>query len=353
MNLWAIFITGLTTGGLTCVAMQGGLLTSVISNHKKKFLDNSSEKQIRQHALHIDKNDWLPVASFLIAKLISHVILGFLLGWLGSKLQLSLTVTLLFQGIAAFFMLAAAANLLELHPIFRFVVFQPPKFIQKRLRSIGKDDSLFAPALLGLFTVFVPCGVTQSMEVLAISSASPVLGALIMGVFVLGTSPIFTVVGVATAQLSDRFRTSFLRIAAISLLFLGMSSLNGILVVLDAPVTFQKMTQPITYFFSNQRFAEKNSLVKTEDGKQKVTIEIQNSGYSPRNIEVKAGVPVELTLHTNNVYSCATSFVMKAFDIKAQLGPIDQKTFSFTPEKKGEYTFACSMGMYTGTLKVI
>ena len=31
MNLWVIFITGLTVGGLTCLAVQGGLLASVIA----------------------------------------------------------------------------------------------------------------------------------------------------------------------------------------------------------------------------------------------------------------------------------------------------------------------------------
>lgn len=31
MNLWVIFLTGLTVGGLTCLAVQGGLLASVIA----------------------------------------------------------------------------------------------------------------------------------------------------------------------------------------------------------------------------------------------------------------------------------------------------------------------------------
>ena len=31
MNLWAVFLTGLTVGGLSCMAVQGGFLASVIS----------------------------------------------------------------------------------------------------------------------------------------------------------------------------------------------------------------------------------------------------------------------------------------------------------------------------------
>lgn len=34
MNPWAVFITGLTTGGLTCVAVQGGLLMGYLANRQ-------------------------------------------------------------------------------------------------------------------------------------------------------------------------------------------------------------------------------------------------------------------------------------------------------------------------------
>lgn len=124
MNYWIMFITGLTTGGLTCLAMQGGLLASIIANQK--------EREIRSGAKGIsgfDSLDWLPVALFLAAKLMAHIGLGFLLGWLGSAVELSLSVRVFFQVLAALFMLATAANLLKLHPLFRFVSFQPPKSI--------------------------------------------------------------------------------------------------------------------------------------------------------------------------------------------------------------------------------
>ena len=43
MNLWIIFLTGLTTGGLACLAVQGGLLTSVIANQKEQELEALAE----------------------------------------------------------------------------------------------------------------------------------------------------------------------------------------------------------------------------------------------------------------------------------------------------------------------
>ena len=137
MNLWAIFLTGLTTGGLSCLAMQGGLLASIIANQK--------DEEIEKNAAHttpssFDQLDWLPVGLFLVSKLVAHTLLGFLLGWLGSQMELSLTLRLFFQGFAALFMLATAANLLQLHPLFRYIVFQPPKFIQRMVRNSTKSD---------------------------------------------------------------------------------------------------------------------------------------------------------------------------------------------------------------------
>jgi sulfite exporter TauE/SafE len=356
MNLWAIFLTGLTTGGLSCLAMQGGLLASTIANQKEAEIDT---KKSTTRTGSFDQLDWLPVVLFLVSKLIAHTILGFFLGWLGSKIELGLTVRLVFQTLAALFMLATAGNLLDLHPLFRYVVFQPPKFLQKLVRNTTKSKALFTPALLGLLTIFIPCGVTQAMEVLAITSGSPVYGAATMFAFVLGTSPLFAAVGVATAKLSEAFQQQFMKLAAALLIFLSLSSLNGILVVIDFPITWQKMTEPISYFFSDQRFSNQGSskpevaLVDQTGDVQKVTIQALGNGYSPRRFAVKAGKPVELTVATNNTYSCASYFSFKQFGINFQLGPDDIQTVTFTPNNPGTYQFSCSMGMYTGVMEVI
>jgi sulfite exporter TauE/SafE len=98
-------------------------------------------------------------------------------------------------------MFATAMNLLNVHPIFRYVSFQPPKILQRLIRNTTKSKTLFAPGLLGFLTIFIPCGVTQAMEVIAINTGSPLQGALILLAFVLGTSPLFALLGIATAKL--------------------------------------------------------------------------------------------------------------------------------------------------------
>ena len=69
MNLWTVFLTGLFTGGLTCLAVQGGLLAATLS---QKQADNLTQK-VKQ------AGSTLPILSFLTAKITAYTFLGFLL----------------------------------------------------------------------------------------------------------------------------------------------------------------------------------------------------------------------------------------------------------------------------------
>lgn len=347
MNLWLVFLTGLTSGGVTCAAMQGGLLASVIANHKKTTIEAG-----------FGVDDVLPVGAFLISKFTSHLLIGFLLGWLGNSVEISLPLRLFFQGFAAMFMIATAFNLLDLHPIFRYMAIRPPKWAYRLIKKNENSASLFAPSLLGFLTVLIPCGVTQAMAVLSITSSSPVMGALIMGVFVLGTVPVFGLIGVATSRLSEVWKHDFMQIAAILLIIMSISSFNGILQVNDSPYSLQRLGPQLVRLLPPYDKSSSNSgqdpSVSIENGVQKVTISISSGGYTPKYFRVKSGIPVELTLDTDGeVYSCATAFTFKAFDIYEVLKPVDTKVHKFTPEKKGKFTFSCSMGMYSGVMEVI
>ena len=181
MDLWLIFLTGLTVGGLTCLAVQGGLLASTIAV---------------QHSHTIR-----PVLAFLITKLLAYMALGFILGAFGSALALSDNARIAMQLLAGAYMMTVALNLLNVHPIFRYVIIQPPRFMMKWLKNTTRSQDLFAPAILGALTVFIPCGTTLAMEAFAISSGSPVFGALIMAAFTLGTAPLFFGLGFLTTAL--------------------------------------------------------------------------------------------------------------------------------------------------------
>jgi sulfite exporter TauE/SafE len=329
--------------------MQGGLVASMVANAKGAAREQGQE-DAQDGELSIQ--DLRLVGLFMVSKLVAHTALGFLLGLLGSVMTLSLGMQLAFQSFAAFFMVATAMNLLNVHPIFRYVALQPPKFLQRLVRSTSKSTAYFAPILLGFLTVFIPCGVTQAMEVIAITSGSPLQGALTMFAFVLGTSPLFMLLGVATAKLTESWHVAFTKVASVVLIGMAVYSLNGVLLVMNSPVTLNSLVSPVTYFFSDERFAE-TAVTPETAGVQAVTIQVGDNGYTPNYIKVKRGVPVQLTLQTNETYSCAVAFVFREFNIKTFLDPTGARTFTFTPTRPGRFTFSCSMGMYSGVMEVI
>ena len=83
---------------------------------------------------------------------------------------------------------------------------------------------------------------------------------------------------------------------------------------------------------------------------QKINIGMKNYNYYPNTIKVKADTPVEITLD-NSVYGCLRSFVIKEFGVNKYSKDSNDK-ITFTPNKKGTFTFACSMNMGYGKLIV-
>lgn len=344
-NLWVVFLTGLTVGGLTCLAVQGGLLASVIAAREEKEIEQ--RKNI--------KNSLWPVGAFILAKLAAYTILGLLLGAFGGALNISTEAQTWMQAVAGIYMIAVALNLLNIHPFFRYVIFQPPRFLTRLVRNQSKSKELFAPILLGAMTIFIPCGTTIAMEALAISSGNALSGMLIMFVFILGTVPLFFGLGSLTSLLGDKFRARFLRLAAILVLYLGITSVNGALVAGGSPITLQKIYEnsPIEISLGGNQSPQSGGESTAENGVQNATIMITSRGYSPAYLKVKQGVPLKLSLQSKDAYNCASAFRIPALKIAKNVRPNTTEIVEFTPKEKGRMAFTCSMGMYTGVIEVI
>ncbi len=343
MNLWLIFLTGLTVGGVTCMAVQGGLLASVIANQEKEGLVSK-------------KSHVLPVLAFLIAKLASHIVLGFLLGLFGSAVILTDSVRIVIQVAAGLYMIAIALNLLNIHPIFRYVVLQPPRFLTRMVRNESKHKDLFAPFILGLMTIFIPCGTTLAMEALAISSGSGLNGAAILGAFVLGTFPLFFGVGFLTSILGDKFRDKFLKLAAVIVIYLGAASINGALILAGSPITLETLAanSPIQIDLSGGSSDNNaDNTIPQVNGVQETSIQVMANGYNPSFLRVKQGVPVKLDLVTKGGLGCTSQFRIPSLGITQNLPLTGTTVVQFTPTTVGKLVWTCSMGMYSGTMEVI
>lgn len=327
IKLLPIFLTGLITGGLTCLAVQGGLLASTIAIQEEEKLKDDTKKNMNV----------LPIASFLVAKLIAYTFLGVLLGWFGSLFQLSVSAQIIMQLFVVIFMFGTAFNILNVHPIFRYFAIQPPKFLTRRIRSQAKSKSIFTPLILGAFTVFIPCGTTQAMMALAIGSGSPILGALIMFAFILGTTPLFFILGFFATKLGDIYQKRFMKIAAIALIVLALFNLRNVLSLANINLSFGKSVE-----------------ITNDEISDNPTIEFLQTSYSPTTINVKAGSEVKLTLKNISGSGCIQSFVIPKLNLQkiVRVGTSETLTFK-APSEKGQIAFMCSMGMYRGIINVI
>ncbi len=342
VNLFTIFTTGLLTGGLTCLAVQGGLLTATLAQRKEQKL---KEKVAGGHVL--------PILSFLVAKLLAYKLLGFFLGWLGSLMQPSLQVRVVIQFLVVIFMIGTALNLLNVHPIFRYFVVQPPHFLTRFIRKQSKRTDIFAPAVLGAFTIFIPCGVTQAMMALAVSAANPFIGATILFVFVLGTSPLFFLLGYLTMKLGDVLQKSFLKVAAVIIILLALYTLDGTVALTGTQYTATNFLK-VGYCVVSYCDGDFLGIALNEAPVTAQTITFTPQGYSPNNFAVKAGEKVTLHLVNKGAGGCIQGFTIPALNIQEVVAQNMTKDVTFTAPKEPKLiSFTCSMGMYPGTIRVI
>lgn len=339
ISLFALFLTGLTTGGLSCMAIQGGMMLSALG-----------DKTDSDEAL-TTKDGVTTVGSFLIARLVAYTLLGIVLGWIGSVITISVMTRGYLQIVLGLYLVGVALATAQVHPIFRYLLIKPPKFLLKKIKALEVHSGIFGGGILGAFTVLMPCAVTQAAMAVAIASGSPLYGGAVMFAFILGTSPalgLFSVISVKLKSVSEKY---FYKISAAIMLVLGLSVINGGVGLTGSIYTVENMIKVARTPIQDLNNGGIEGTVN--NGLQEATITVTNSGYEPREIKLKAGVKTRITLKTNNVFSCARAFTVPSLNYQVLLSENDTQTFEFTPSKKGNIVFTCSMGMYRGLFKVL
>ncbi len=349
-QLVVAFITGITTGGLSCLAVQGGLLASSLAHQiEQDYVEQVVQGKGRKKSktsVPVRTNSALPIFLFLVAKIVAYTLLGALLGWLGSYLTLS-PMTRAFLMIAiGVFMVGNALRMFNVHRIFRYFSIEPPKFITRYIRRTAKGTDTFTPLFLGALTVFIPCGVTQAMMATALGTGSVAMGAALMFAFTLGTSPVFFIVAYLTTELGARLEKLFMRFVAVVVLILGLVTMNGGLNVLGSPLSFQNMTRSL---FPPNSGSAPVAQVPVAEGD--VVLYVQNEGYFPQTVSAPAGKDFTLNLVTDKTYSCARDFVIPDLNFYELLPDTGTVQVNIPAQEKGSTMyFTCSMGMYTGRI---
>ncbi len=408
MDILIAFITGLTTGGLSCLAVQGGLLASSVAHEVETSIAHGPKQQAWQTRALTAR----PILLFLAAKLVAYTVLGFLLGGLGSLLQLSLFTRALLQFAIGLYMIGTALRMFNVHPIFRYFAFEPPSAVTRYIRRRSKlGASVVTPLFLGALTVLIPCGVTQAMMVVAMGTGNPLAGAAILGAFVMGTSPVFFTVAFLATQLGSRLETRFMQFVAAVVLVLGFVAIDSGLNLMGSPYSFANLSQawaspapaqpsalslvptapaarptiqvpavaitaipparptvqapadatrtvppatrtlaaPATSIVSDPTQAP--TVASPTSGNTILTINIIDSGYQPAVLQTEGGQPFQIKLVTDKTSGCSRAFVIPKLNIQKIMPATGTALLDIPSQPSGsELRFACSMGMYTGKI---
>ncbi|MFH5227583.1 sulfite exporter TauE/SafE family protein [Antrihabitans spumae] len=357
MNLLAILTTGLFAGGISCAAVQGGLLTGLISRQRTTAKTTAAVTSRTGNGSGVSAapvrwstrlaDDLTPVGGFLAGKLVSHTLFGALLGAVGGAVQLSLGMRTWLQIGAGLLIVTFALAQLGV-PGFRRIVIEPPTSWMRLVRSQARSRAALAPALLGLATILIPCGVTLSVAALALASGSPVQGAAIMAVFVLGTGPLFAVLGYAARLAATAWRGRLALVTGLIVLAMGLYTLNGGLELAGSPLAASRITGTL----GSAAPAPGTTAATVVDGTQTVTITARTGSYSPHTIHAAAGIPTTLVIKSDNASGCIRYLVIPDRGIEQVLPVTGETRVDLGALQPGRLDYTCGMGMYSGIITI-
>jgi len=206
------FIIGLIASVSSCLAIVGGLVLSISAKISE---DNVSDKKT--------------FILFHLSRLVSFALFGGVLGEVGSVIGINFTFSAILGIVASLVMLVLGLNLTGVLAKSKITL---PSGIFNFFRKI--EHKTFSPLIIGFGTFFLPCGFTQSMQVVALTSGSFISGAIIMFAFALGTLPMLALLSFGSASFAhSKYAPLFFKSAGVVVIGLGIFSLLSGLAGLD------------------------------------------------------------------------------------------------------------------------
>lgn len=331
-----VFLIGLTAGISSCMALVGGLVLGMSARHSEKHPEATPMQKFRPHIF------------FNIGRILFFALLGGILGSLGSIFQLSSLALGVITILVGIVMLIVGLQLTEIFPFLNRFRLTMPKFVS---RAIGMEKhqaeySHKSSMILGGLTFFLPCGFTQAMQLYAISTGSFVTGALVMGIFALGTAPGLLGVGGITAAVKGIFAKRFFKFAGLLVIFFSLFNISNGYNLTGVQLGSESGDTSL------QNTSSEDPNVKMADGKQVVSMDQISNGYSPNKFTIKKGIPVKWVINSKNPNSCASVITISKMNITKRLVS-GENIIEFIPKETGALKFSCSMGMYTGVFNVV
>ncbi|MDO8592747.1 MAG: sulfite exporter TauE/SafE family protein [bacterium] len=328
-----VLLIGLTAGFSTCMALVGGLVLGASARHNELHPEASAMEKFRPHLF------------FNLGRVLGYTFLGGILGLIGSTIQLSNFSLGLITIAVGLIMLTMGLQLIEIFPWAHKLKLTLPKGLSRMLgvSTEQKEYSHKNAILLGASTFFLPCGFTQAMQVIAISTGSFFYGALVMGLFALGTVPGLLTVGGLVSTVKGAMARKFFKFAGLVVLLFAIFNLSNGLNLTGFNFAYGQAESAVNLNDPN---------VTLENGVQVVRMKELSNGYSPNNFTIRQGIPVKWVIDAQAPFSCAASLTLPKYKIRKNLVK-GENIIEFTPKETGRLPFSCSMGMYTGVFNVV
>ncbi|RDU22015.1 urease accessory protein UreH domain-containing protein [Anaerosacchariphilus polymeriproducens] len=334
MGYGMLFIIGLLTS-VHCIAMCGGINLSQCASYKV----NTTKK-----------NDLRPSFLYNLGRIISYTVIGGIVGSLGSVVSLSGTGKGIITLLAGGFMIIMGLNMLNVFPWLRKINPHMPKFFAIKINEQKKSNS---PLYIGLLNGLMPCGPLQAMQIYALSTGSPIKGAISMLLFSLGTVPLMFGFGALSSILTKKFTSKMMTISSILVILLGISmfqsgmALSGYAMPLSTKIS--NNLKSTSELFSDEKST--SATAEIVDGQQLVTTTLSSGSYEP--ITVQTGIPVKWTIKAdaNSINGCNNEIIIPEYNIQKELVP-GENIIEFTPKESGTIPYSCWMGMIRSQISV-
>lgn len=284
--------------------------------------------------------------SFHIWRILWFFLLWWILGllWQVFKMSISVNATLtIIVGIVLFYM---GLHMLGLVPSITKFGFHLPKTWTKSIFNI--KNPLFAPVIWAL-TFFLPCGFTQSMQLVAMSSGNFWQGWFVMAMFALWTMPILLGVGLWSSYIKDHKFGMVNKIIWALIVFFGIFSISNGWTLLWFNGSLDNEENNYNYTQEKQ--------IKIETKKEYETIRVWHNWWSlePESVQLDVGKNYELIiLPTSNGVGCMSTMIIPKISRKVnRIIEWQEIIYKIDGLKKWTYPVVCgSMGMYQWELVV-
>ena len=328
-----IFFVGLLTG-FHCIGMCGGFVLGYTAQTRKE----------KPNSLNLDAH-----AKYAIGKTLSYTLIGGLFGLIGSIFVFSIELRAIIAGIAGIFLILFGLKMLDAHPILHKIGI--PQSIFNKLK-IGKLKSNNNPLFIGLANgLFIACGPLQAMYILAMGTASPITGAMILLAFGLGTLIPLLGFGLFATFISRSMQNTIVRISGVIIIIMGILMINNGLVLSGTNITSVFATPNLTTTNTNNTIQNNNELINgtttNGPGYQIIRMDVVTGGFSPSTFTLKTGVPVKWIINGKELTGCNNGIIVNAYKLNFSIKQGEQ-TIQFTPTTAGTINWSCWMGMIPG-----